>query len=67
MKLKLKITGPVAIHGKQPGQVFEVRCDRNGVPEDESWRRRLRDEKRWRCGAVEVVKDQPRKAKEAVS
>ncbi|MFP3921739.1 MAG: hypothetical protein ACLFU3_08555 [Dichotomicrobium sp.] len=64
-KLKLRITAPVPIHGRQPGEVFEVRCDSRGVPLDENWRKRLRDEQVHQCGAVEIVKpEKPAKAKE---
>ena len=53
--LTLKITGPVAIHGRRPGAVFAVPCDDDGVPLDAQWRRRLQDESLHKVGAVAVV------------
>lgn len=52
--LKLKITGPVALGGKQPGDVFELPAE-DGIPLDLYWRRRLEDEKNFGGGHVTVV------------
>lgn len=53
--IKLKITSDVPLGGKQPGAVFSVETDENGVILDGYWRRRMRDEDLHKCGAVEVV------------
>ena len=40
---RLRICGPVSIHGQKPGQDFEVPADTAGVPLDLLWRKRLAD------------------------
>jgi hypothetical protein len=58
-KLKLTITGPAAIGGKNPGDVFNIEADEDGVPLDIFWRRRLRDEDLYAPGAVARVLPEP--------
>lgn len=55
--LRLKITGPVAIHNRRPGAEFTVAADADGVPIDPLWRKRLADEARHGIGAVMVIAD----------
>lgn len=55
--LRLKITGPVAIHNRRPGAEFTVAADADGVPLDPLWRKRLADEARHGIGAVTVIAD----------
>ena len=62
--LLLKNASRVVIHGKRPGETFRVACDAEGVPLDQLWRRRLRDEERYGTGhivrqAVDQPADQP--------
>jgi hypothetical protein len=53
--LRLRISGPTAVHGRKPGDEFEVACDGAGVPLQQEWRKRLADEARHAIGAVTVV------------
>jgi hypothetical protein len=47
--LRLRVRGPVSIHGKNPNEEFTVSTDPDGVPIDLLWRKRLSD------GGVECV------------
>jgi len=47
--ITLKNTAPVMLHGKKPGETFDVETDAEKIPLDHLWRKRLRD------GAVEIV------------
>lgn len=42
--LRLKITGAVPIHGKNPGDEFAVPTDEDGVIIPQLWRKRVTDE-----------------------
>lgn len=53
--ITLKITGPVPLGGKRPGETFRVKADDEGNPVDLYWRRRLADEAAYACGAVRIV------------
>lgn len=52
---RLKITGSLPIHGKKPGDEFEIEVDADGIPLDILWRKRLADEERHKVGAVAVI------------
>lgn len=53
--IRLKNTSEIAIHGKDPGEEFDVAVDEGGSPHDVRWRKRLKDEAKHRIGAITVV------------
>ena len=53
--ITLKITAKISIHGKRPGDVFQINCDDEGIPLEVQWRKRLADEKHHGVGAVAVI------------
>lgn len=53
--LTLKIVGRTPIHGRKPGDVFEIEADDDGVPLELVWRKRLTDEIKFKVGSVQVV------------
>lgn len=64
MKLTLKITAPIEIGGRNPGEEFEVEATDAGMILDPYWRARLEDEAAYACGAVTVVTLAPPPASE---
>lgn len=56
--LRLRISGPVTLHGKKPGDEFDVATDEDGVPLDLLWRKRLDDERKYPLGHVTIVTPQ---------
>lgn len=57
--MRLRISGATELHGRKPGETFEIETDGDGVPLAMMWRKRLADEAIHKCGAVTVVKDDP--------
>lgn len=57
--MKLKIIGTASVHGRKPGDVFDIETDADGMPTSVLWRKRLSDEAKFKTGAVEIVKDEP--------
>ena len=54
----------VALHGLEPGKRMQIKVDRNGLPLDRHWRRRMKDSEI--DGCIEVVKkEKPKKVKKA--
>ena len=51
----------VVLHGLAPGKKMQIKVDRNGLPLDRHWRRRLKDSEI--DGCIEVAVDKPKKAK----
>jgi len=56
---RLKLNAPLG--GKPAGTIIKIRTDKNGVPLDSYWRRRIKDSEIDNC--VEFVKT-PKKKKE---
>lgn len=54
-RVEVKVLGTIPGHPK--GSVVSVRCDSEGTPLEEKWRRRIRDAKR--DGCVEVSRPEP--------
>lgn len=52
---RLRITATVPIHGRKPGEEFEIETDADGIPLQLQWRKRLADEERYHLGAVTIV------------
>ena len=57
--MRLRISGATELHGRKPGEVFEIETDADGIPLEMRWRKRLADEANHKCGAVTVVTDPP--------
>lgn len=57
--VRLRVCGPTPIHGREPGEEFEIETDNDGEPIDILWRKRLRDEALFRVGAVEISTNVP--------
>lgn len=55
MKIRLKNIGSLPLHGKMPGEVWDVDTDNDGRPTDALWRKRLYDEEKHKVGVVAVV------------
>lgn len=53
--LTLKITGDTPVHGKKPGDTFDIETDADGIPTDILWRKRLSDEVKFKTGVVSVL------------
>jgi hypothetical protein len=53
--LTLKNASSVNIHGKRPGDEFEIETDDEGTPLDLLWRKRLKDERDFSLGDIIVV------------
>lgn len=53
--IKLRIAATVPIHGKKPGETFDVEADSDGMPLPKLWRKRVAD------GGAETVSDTPPK------
>lgn len=53
--LRLRISGPVPLHGKKPGDEFEVAVDDDGVALELLWRKRLAEERAFSLGYVSIV------------
>lgn len=56
-QIRLRITGGLPLHGRNPGEVFSVDVGDDGHPVNAQWRKRLIDEDRYKIGAVAIVKD----------
>jgi len=65
--VKKKLLIKKSVHGLAAGSVIKIKVNRNGIPIDPKWRRRVKDAKI--DHAVELVKDAPavkKKAKPAI-
>lgn len=61
MKITIKNTSKVTLHGLKPGDTRKIDVDRKGIPLDRSWRNRFRDSKI--DGAIVVVEEKPKPKK----
>jgi len=52
MKITIKNTSIVRLHGLKPGDTRKIDVDRKGIPLDRNWRRRLSDSKIDGCLSV---------------
>lgn len=52
MKITIKNTSTVRLHGLKPGDTRKIDVDRKGIPLDRNWRRRLSDSKIDGCLSV---------------
>ena len=53
----------VVLHGLKPGEKMQIAVDRNGLPLDRNWRRRMKDSEI--DGCIEVIQEKPKKEKKA--
>ena len=53
--ITLKNASAVSIHGKRPGDVFDIEVDKDGVPMELLWRKRLKDEQEHKLGDIVIV------------
>lgn len=57
MKITIKNTSTVRLHGLKPGDTRKIDVDRKGIPLDRNFRRRLADSKI--DGCLSVIGDEP--------
>lgn len=60
--IELRVKTEQPLHGVAKGNIVTVSVDRNGIPFDKNWRRRLKDSKI--DGCVEIVTKAVKKATE---
>lgn len=54
--IELKNNTSVVLHGLKPGATIKVAADKEGVPLDKNWRRRLKDAVQDNCIVVVTAK-----------